>query len=186
MTNQIPKPNNVSLKWSLINLAATVIFTYAIQFLNLDPNSPVKYLNYLPFILFLVLAQKEYKETLGGYITFNQAFSAGLKYSLFSALFLAIFMYLYLAILSPDVFEKSLVASQTKMAENGMSTEQIDKAMDIAKKYGPIFGSFFAGIFYIIFGVIISLIGAAIFKKERSPYDAHNDTEIQPPVEPTV
>ena len=185
MKNQTPNQNNLAIKWALINLAATIILTYAIQFLDLDPNSSVKYIGYLPFIAFLILAQKEYKDALGGYITFGQAFSAGFRYALYTSLALAVFVYLYLAILSPEVLEKSLVASQAQMSEKGMSTGQIDKAMEIGKKYGPIFAAVGTVIIDIIFGVIISLIGAAILKKERSIFDTP-DTDDQVPTEPTV
>lgn len=184
MKTQTPNPNSAAIKWAVINLVTTIILTYGIQSLNMDPNSSLKYIGYLPFILFLILTQKEFQEQLGGYITFGQAFTAGLRYAIFTSLLLAVFVYLYLAVLSPDVFDKSLTASQSQMAEKGMSQEQIDKAMGIAKKYGPMFAAVGTVIIDIIFGIIISLIGAAIVKKERSPLDIP-DTDYKDP-EPTV
>lgn len=61
------------------------------------------------------------------------------------------------------------------MEDKGMTSEQIEKGMSIAKKWGPVFGAFGAAIGYAVFGAIVSLIGAAIFKKERSPFDVVND-----------
>jgi hypothetical protein len=86
-------------------------------------------------------------------------------------LLLAVFTYLYCAILSPDVFAKSLEAARAGMVAKGMSDDQIDKGMSIATKYGPIFGAFGVAIVYAIIGAIVALIGAAIFKKEKSVYD---------------
>jgi hypothetical protein len=162
----------VATKWALIYLLTAIVITYVIQLLNLDPNSPVKYVSYVPFIAFLLLAQKEYKDGLGGYIKFGDAFSAGFRYGLFAGLLFGIFIYIYLSILSPEVFAKSVEAQRDAMAAKGLTSEQVDKGMEMAKKYGAIFGAFAVAIWYAILGVIIGLIGAAIFKKERSPFDA--------------
>jgi hypothetical protein len=81
--------------------------------------------------------------------------------------------------------DKILVASQTKMTEQGLSQEQIDKAMEISRKYFAVFGAVGALFGSAIIGAIVALIGAAIFKKERSPLDVP-DTEYQAPDEPAV
>jgi hypothetical protein len=164
-------PTKVATKWALIYVITGIIITYAIQLLALDPNSAVKYLSYLPFIGFLLLAQKEFKDKSDGYITFGQGFSVGFRYGVFSGLFFAVFLYLYLAILSPDMLTKSLDTQREAMAAKGLSAEQIDKGMDIAKKYGAIFAAFGVAIWFAILGAIIGLIGAAIFKKERTAFD---------------
>jgi cytochrome bd-type quinol oxidase subunit 1 len=61
-------------------------------------------------------------------------------------------------------------------AKGNLSSDQIDQAMEIAKKYGVILGTFGTMIVYTILGVIFGLIGAAIFKKEHSAYDPEPET----------
>jgi hypothetical protein len=178
-------PSQPALKWALIGLVTSIVITYAFQFLNVDPNSPVKYLNFLPFIAFLFLTQKEYKDQLDGYMTFGEGFLSGFLYAVFIGVLSAIFTYVYYAILSPEMVDKILVASQTKMTEQGLSQEQIDKAMEISRKYFAVFGAVGALFGSAILGAIVALIGAAIFKKERSPLDVP-DTEYQAPDEPAV
>lgn len=165
----------IATKWALIYTVTAIVITYAFQLLNIDPNSPLKYITYIPFIAFLMMAQKEYRDLLGGYISFGDAFSSGFRYAVFSGLLLAVFIYLYLAILNPAMFDKALETSRASMVDKGMSDDQIEKAMGIAKKWGPLFGAFGTAIVYAICGAIIALIGAAIFKKERSPYDVAQD-----------
>src|ERR1700748_85790 len=114
-------PTKIATKWALINLFAQIVVTYGIQLLNMDMNSPIKYLGYVIMIACLLMTQKEFRDELGGFMTFGEGFSAGFRFSVFSGLLLAVFIYLYLAILSPDVFEKSLATSQTAMADKGMS-----------------------------------------------------------------
>lgn len=184
MENKKVSASQPAIKWALIGLVTSIVITYAFQFLNADPNSPIKYLNLIPFVIFLFLAQKEYKDLLGGYMTFGEGFLSGFLYAVFAGVLSAIFTYLYYAILSPEMVDKILAASQSKLAEGGMSQDQIDKAMDISRKYFAVFGTLGALFGSAIMGAIVALIGAAIFKKERSAFDVP-DTEGQAP-DPTV
>ncbi len=162
----------VVIKWALIYVVTAIVVIFLYQFSNLSLNSPVRYLSNIPFIAFLLLAQKEFKEQQGGYIKFGEAFSAGFKYALFAGLILAVFMYIYVGFVNPELLAKSVEEQRDKMMEkNGLSSEQVDTAIEVSKKYGAIIASVSQVIGSAIFGVIISLIGAAIFKKERSAFD---------------
>lgn len=178
MDAQLLNPTKIATKWAFINLLAQIIVTYGIQYLNLDLNSPVKYVAYIPMVGCLLLAQKEFRdEQLGGYMTFSQGFSAGFRYAVFGGLLLAVFMYVYFAILSPEVLVKALEASESQMAAKGMTSAEVDKAINISKKYGPVIGAFGVAIWYAIAGSIVGLIGAAILKNERSIYDMEEATD---------
>ncbi|HEY4326072.1 MAG TPA: DUF4199 domain-containing protein [Mucilaginibacter sp.] len=182
MENSLQNPTKIASKWAIIYVVTSIVITYAFQLLNIDQNSAFKFLGYIPFIAFLLLTQKEYRDQLGGYLTFGEGFSAGFRYAVFSGLLLAVFIYIYLAFLSPQVLEQSMTDQQGKMAQQGLSQEQIDKAMEIGKKYGPIIGAFGAAVGSAILGAIVALIGAAIFKKERSITDIENEsTQYQDP-----
>lgn len=172
------KPNStkIATKWAVIYTIVSIIITYGIELLDLDPNSAVKYLSYLPFIGFLVLAQKEFKDSLGGYLTFGQGFGAGFRYSLFAGFLLAIFFYIYLAFLNPAALDKAAEQQVTQMNERNATQEQIDMAVDMTKKYGAILGAVVAAIGTLIFGCVVALIGAAILKKDPSPYDFNETT----------
>jgi hypothetical protein len=174
-----------AIKWALIGLVTSIVITYAFQFLNTDPNSSIKYLNLIPFIAFLLLAQKEYKDLLGGYMTFGEGFLSGFLYAVFLAILSAIFTYLYYDILSPEMVDKTLAASQTKMEEQKMSQDQIDQAMNFTRKYFAAIATIIALLGSVIMGAVIALIGAAIFKKERSAFDV-TDTEDKTSFDATV
>lgn len=174
----------VATKWALISAITGIIITYAFEFLDVDPNSSAKYLTYIPFIAFLFLAQKEFKDELRGYITFGQAYSTGFRYALFTGLISALFTYIYLQWLSPEMMDKVIEATRASLEEKDTPSDQAEKALEMTRQWGPLFGAFAVAIGYAIFGAIISLIGAAIFKKERSPYDIANDAVD--PSDPTV
>jgi len=156
----IVNQNKIVFKWTIISVITSIVITYIFQFTNIDQSSGIKYLSYIPFIVYLFLAQKEYKDQLGGYISFGQAFSTGFKY----------------AILSPQVFEKAMADAQQKLTDQGqLSSEQIDSTMEITRKYGALIGTFGSIIGSAVIGAILGLIGAAIFKNERPLFTTESD-----------
>ncbi|RYU92528.1 DUF4199 domain-containing protein [Mucilaginibacter terrigena] len=180
METKAPNPTIIATKWALFYLGVSIVLTYTYEFLHLAQDSPIKYISYLPFIGFCFLAQKEYKDQLGGFITFGQAFNPGFRYALFSGLLTAVFLYLYLSVLSPGTMQQIVDAQGAKLAEQNQSQETIDKAAEMTLKYGAVIGSVVAAIGTLIFGCIVALIGAAILKKERTAYDIIDETPTDP------
>ncbi len=177
MEQATPSSAKIAIKWALIYVLIAIVITYVIEIAKLDLNSPVKYLTYIVLLAFLFLAQKEHKDKLGGYIKFGEVFITALLYGVFAGILTGIFVYVYLTFLSPEIFTQTIEQQREALAAKGnLSSDQIDQAMEIAKKYGVVLGAFGAAIVYTILGVIFGLIGAAIFKKERSAYDPEPDT----------
>ncbi|MDB5000009.1 MAG: hypothetical protein JWR76_1086, partial [Mucilaginibacter sp.] len=52
MENLSVNSTKIATKWALIYVVVSIIITYTFQFLNIDQNSPAKYIGYLPFIAF--------------------------------------------------------------------------------------------------------------------------------------
>lgn len=182
MENVKPTSSSVAIKWAVFNILTSIVITYAFQLSNINQSSPIRYVSFIPFIAFLLLAQKDYRERLGGFMTFGEGFLAGFLFSVFAGLFSAVFIYIYLGYLSPGMFEQSMKEAQANMeAKGSLSSEQIEAAMNISRKYGVILatvGTIFATAFT---GAIISLIGAAIFKKERSILDIEQANHYSDP-----
>jgi hypothetical protein len=166
-----PNPAGVAIKWMLINIVTAIVLTYVFQFANIGVISPVRYLAYIPFIAFLLLAQKEFRDQLGGYMSFGEGFSIAWRYGVFSGLILAVFLYLYYAILSPEMYTKMLQEVRDSMAAKGLSSDQVDQGMQFLNKMELFFVVLGAAIGTPITSMIIGVIGAAILKKERSVLD---------------
>jgi hypothetical protein len=173
---------NLAAKWAVIYAITSIVITYIFQFLDIDlTTSPLRFLSYVALIAFLLLTQKEYKDQLGGFLTFGEGFMSGFMYSVIAGVLGAIFAYIYFTFLSPQVWEHVISATKDKMAENkDLSSDQIDAAMNFTAKYGVILGSVGALIVTPIIGAIISLIGAAIFKKDRTIEDIERETPSYP------
>ena len=181
---QEQNPTKVATKWALIFLVTGIVTTYLFQLLNLPDTSPIRYVSYLFLIGYLVLTQKEYKEQLGGYLTFGQGFSAGFRYALFSGLLFGVFMALYLAFLNPDAMNKIITAQADAMTAKGTPSDQVEKSGEIMHKYGAILVSFGVAVWFAILGLLISLVTAAILKKERTAFNTPDVAENY--TDPTV
>jgi hypothetical protein len=170
-----PSQAGIAIKWALINVMVSVVVTYVIQFAGSDPFGPAKYIGDISFIVFLCLAQLEYRKQLSGFLTYGQGFIEGLLFSVFTGILLAVFMGLYATILSPDVWQHYIDAQQATYVKQGLSSDQVDTAMNLMRKYGVIFVIAGTLIGVPIVGVIISLITSAIFKKERTIKDIERE-----------
>lgn len=167
-----PNPTKVATKWALISTATSIVLTFVYQFLNIAQDSPARYLSMLPFIAFIVMAQVEYKQILGGRISYGKAFSTGFRVALFAGLLGAVFMFIYVSYIHPEFITQAMDAQRAKMVEKGMSEDQIDQAMAMSSKFmGPVMFSFFAAVGSAFMGAIISLISAAFVKKEPLPFE---------------
>ncbi|MCO5947735.1 DUF4199 family protein [Mucilaginibacter sp. RT5R15] len=94
----------------------------------------------------------------------------------------AIFTYIYFTMLSPAVWDQAMNAAQKNLEAKGtLSSDQIESAMNISRKYGILIAVVGVAIGTPIMGAIIALIGAAIFKKERSPLDMVQDSNYSDP-----
>ena len=176
MENTVLSSNKLVIKWSLFYIIVSIILTYVYQLINIDPNSGIKYVSLLPYVGFMFLCQKEYKDQLGGYLTFGQGFLAGFKYTVITAILATLFIYIYWTILSPQVFQQIMDASKAKMEAKGTMTEdQINMAMSFTTVG---FMTIMILIFSLITGTIISLIGAAIFRKQPPMFAAVSDNEV--------
>jgi len=180
-------PVEIAIKWGAIYAITSVVIIYIFQYLNVDPDSQLKWVGLLPFVAFTFLAQKEFKDANGGFITFGEGFKVGFLVAILSSIVIAIFTYFYYSMLSPEMLDKLLASSEAKLAAKGnMSQDQIDQGMVFVRKFvTPPMLAISVVIFTAISGAIVSLIGAAIFKKERSPFDVA-DYQDQKPLDPTV
>lgn len=171
--------NKVSVKWALFYVIVSIILTYVYQFLNIDQTSGINYIKYIPYIGFMLLAQKEYREQLGGYLSFGEGFLTGFKYTVITAVLIALFTYIYWTVLSPQVFQQIMDTSRAKLeAKGNLTDDQINTALSFTT---PGFTSALIVVGSLIVGTILALIGAAILKKDKPSFFAQDASNFADP-----
>jgi len=126
-------------------------------------------------ILFIaiIIACIHYANQKDGFVTFGHVFSHGFKTSAIIALIMVVYTILSLTLIFPDMKEKAIEMTQKRLEDRDMSSDQIESALTMTRKFFLVFAIFGAMIGTLIFGLIASLIGAAVAKKK--PFNPLNE-----------
>lgn len=165
------KPNKLAFQAAIAFAVYFFVLIFVFKFLNISPantnlstGSKVvsQLLSYVPFFLAIVYVQSNHKKELGGYMTFNRGFSAGFKVAAYAGLLLFLVQVIYYFV------DKSATDELLSAAiEQADGDEQKIKGVEMMRPYMGLFVGFGTAITYTIIGLVASLIGAAVFKKER-------------------
>ncbi len=159
------------LTWGLITGIASIVYTLILYFSGLMFNKPLSYAGLVITIICLYLGIKAVRDqNLGGSISYGKALGTGTLIGLYSTIVSVIFLTILYTVIDQGLIDLALQDSIQKMTENGMSEDQIEQGMSMARKFfipslvimGIIFGT--------LMSFIISLILAAILKKEVNPF----------------
>jgi hypothetical protein len=134
-------------------------------FMDMQPNSYLQYLSYVVFIVGIIWSVNIYGKQIDHNSTFGNYFAHGFKVAAIITAIMVIYVVIIINV-SPDMKEKAVDAARKKMESKGnLSTDQINQAIDITKRFFNVLviGSTLIG--YLIFGAIASVIGAGITKK---------------------
>jgi len=108
-----------------------------------------------------------YSTQLNGYVTFGNVFSHGFKMTAVITVILIIWTVISVTLIFPEIKEKALDTARQQMEDRGtMSSAEIDRAVDITKRFFMVFTIGYIVFAMLIVGAIASLIGAAVAKKK--------------------
>jgi len=166
---------SIALKYAIITALASFIYSLIVYLLGVFTQSWVSWLSYAILLAGLIFTVKDRRDKdLGGFISFGEAFGAGFLFCIITGIFSVIFSLIMIQFIAPDMIDQILKVTQQKMMDKGMSDDQIQMAMGYTKKFlTPGWMALWVLIGTAFFGCILSLIVAAIFKK--------NNTTLLPP-----
>lgn len=124
------------------------------------------WISYLVLLVAIIWGCNYYAQQMKGNVSFGDVFTHGFKISVVVTLILLLYTIISVTLLFPEVREKGMEVARQKMEEqNKLTSEQIDQALEMVKKFfWPItIGAILLG--NLICGCIASLIGAAVAKK---------------------
>ncbi len=142
-----------------------IVFSLAVQFLNLTQNKAVGALQFVALLAGIIWSCTSYAKQMNANVTFGNVFSHGFKVAAAIAAIMVVYTIISLTLINPEMKEISLQQARTQLEERNMSDDQIDSALSITTKY---FIPFTVGgilLSFLIVGLIAALIGAAVAKK---------------------
>ncbi len=146
-----------------------VVLGLVIYFLKLDINGPVKWVGYVVFIGGIIWSVNSYGKQVDYNATFGNYFAHGFKVAALVTAILIIYIVIF-NFLFPDFKEMAIEQSRKAMIEKNGPQDQMQKGLEITRKFFMVFvvgGTLFI---YIIVGAISSLVGAAVTKKEPNKF----------------
>jgi flagellar biosynthesis protein FliQ len=166
------KPNKLAFQVALGFSLYTLFLMFLFKMLDIDVQSQnvsgatqfiSGLLSYVPYILAIFYVQMTHRKQLGGYMSFGRGFSAGFRVGSGAGLFIGLLMILYYKVLDPEAMNHMMDIAIEKANDD----ENQIKGIEAMRPYMAIMTAFIIAITYTLIGLVISLIGAAIFKKEK-------------------
>lgn len=122
-------------------------------------------------VLVLFFMLRSYRDHYNnGYITYGKSVGAGVVINVYSALIVAIYIYVLYAFIDPGLMEKSLAVAEEKMISKGIPESALDQALEMqAKMMKPWFTAMMTTITSIFYGFLLSLIVSLFIMKKGNP-----------------
>ena len=163
--------SQVGLKNGLILGLVFIIYGMIIQFLNLDLKT-MQYLGYLNFVIlivFVVLAQKAFKEGGDGFMSVGQGLGIGMLVTIIGSVISSIFSFIYLKFIDDSMIQKTLDYTVEEMEKRGLDDATIEQSMSFTEKImTPEILPIITVIQMAFIGFILVLI-VSLFTKKTNP-----------------
>ncbi|MBQ0787838.1 MAG: DUF4199 domain-containing protein [Oceanihabitans sp.] len=126
------------------------------------------YIYYIIFPTVIIYAINQYKKSNANILSLGSAIKIGLLIAVISAIVFAVYGLIFNYIIDPEFQGLAMEATRDKLLENPNLTEElVDQQMVMIKKFSnPLLGSAFWIALSAFFGLIYSLIGGLVMKKE--------------------
>ncbi len=156
---------NPPVKGLVISLLI-IIFSMVLYFTGQITNQALGYLQYVILIGGIIWSCTSYARQLNGNVTFGNVFAHGFKTTAVVIVLVTIYTILAIKVLFPEMLNIIIEQAKENMRKQpNVTDEQIDKGVGFMKNNFMTFA--IAGIILIfgIVGLISSLVGAAVAKK---------------------
>src|SRR4051812_28121091 len=153
-----------------------IVFSMVLYFTGQTANQTLGYLQYVILIGGIIWSCVTYAKQLNGNVTYGNVFAHGFKTTAVVIVLVTIYTILAIKVLFPDMLNIIIEQAKEKMRKQpNVTDEQIDTGIDFMKNNFMTFA--IAGIIVLFgfVGLISSLIGAAIAKKNpQTPFSQVN------------
>ena len=166
------QPTTVGLRYGVLTGLVSIIISFCLNISHLE-QTPAKWLTMIVLIVGTVLAQKFFRQVNGGFMSYGQGLGVGMVLAGVTAVLSAVFSYIYIALIDPDMTARILEKAQTDMEAKGtMSDAQIEQALHWTAMF--VQGPALVGIVLVIgvlTGLLVSLITAAVLKNPKPEFE---------------
>ena len=158
---------NYGLILGLVMIAISVV-TY-VTGMALEGTQWPQWLYYVIFPITVIYAISQYKKSNGNLLKLGEAIKLGVLIGVISAIVYVIYGLIFQFIIDPEFMDLMKEVARDKMLEQpNMTEEMVDQSMKIVEMFmNPFVGSAIWIASSAFFGMIYSLIGGLVMKKEE-------------------
>lgn len=158
---------NVGLIFGIISVVISIL-----SFMNPESREMVNLLTYPVIFGTVFLGMKWYKEKdNGGFLTYGEGMKVGVLSVAAAGVIVGAFTAIYIS-QNPEIVDDLIDMVIVEYQKSGMSDAQIEKFIPMTEMmFSPISMFISSIVSYALIGTIISLIVAAILKKEKPVFD---------------
>lgn len=164
------KVTTPAVKGIIISLIL-IVFSLIIMFLDLTRNKGIASIQFLIFIAGIIWSAISYAKQMEGNVTFGNVFGHAFKVTAAITVIMVVYTVISLKFISPEQLEAGIQEARANMEAKNMPDDQIDNAINLTRKFAMPFAIAGVLVMFMFVGLIASLIGAAVAKKNpRDPF----------------
>lgn len=159
---------NYGALWGLAGIASLIV-AYVMD-AHVGTNYVKSIIDTLIMIAAIVFGLKAFKNANQGYMSLGEALKTGLGISVVAGIIGAVFFYIFISFIDPEMIEKMLAfqREQAILQNPDIDMNALDQGMEMSKNFmQPWLMSTFAILGTLFFGFIVSLIAGLIMKRSN-------------------
>jgi hypothetical protein len=161
-----------ALKWGVIIGIISILYSTAIMISGQIGNQALGYVIYAIIAVGLYMAMNDFKKENQGFMSYGQGLGLGVLKCTIVGLISGFFSFAYMKFIDPTITDQMMKKAIEEMEKKGLTDDQIEQAMEYSKMFMNPGVLFVVGLIGTIFiGFILSLIIAAIVKKEKPVFE---------------
>ncbi len=162
----------VALKYGVVTAVVTMVYSTILNVSGLGQNRLLAALTYAFLIVAIFLAMKEFRDKNKGYISYGEGLGLGSLLSAVYGFLTSTFTIFYIQFIDSSSIAQGLDQLREDLEKQGKDDAQIEQVIEMSQKMmspGIMFMS--VVVVTLISGFIISLIAAAIMRKEKPVFE---------------